>query len=470
MPVIDIRQFIEALEKSGDIVRIKQEVDWELEAGAIARRSMMLQGPAVLFENIKDYSRGYRLLGAPQASYRRIAVAMGMKPDSSPGLLMQEYEKRMERPIKPILVKDGPCKDKVYLKEKVDLFRLPVPFIDDGDGGRFIGTCHLVIVKDTDSDWMNWGMYRIMVHNRNHTGIFIHHGNQAGVLYLEKFLPLKKPMPIAIVVGASPLSVLMAATFFPPGESEVDYVGALQQEPVQLVKCETSNILVPAGAEIVLEGEIVPGAIIPEGPFVEYSGYQTGVEMRPVVRITALTHRADPILTMLGPSPFMSRTIGLGMKKHLLQHGLPVTNVNLPRELASMGLVVGLKTPHSPTAVTQLKNILLSNNMQYSMLIVVDEDVDVFNINEVLHALSAKCSAARGITILKDEYVSALTPHLTAEERRSRKGAKVLFDCTWPVDWSRERDIAPRGFYHDNYSRELREKIETQWKEYGFKQ
>lgn len=470
MPVTDMRQLIEALDKSGDVVHIKQEVDWELEAGAIVRRSMMLQGPAVLFGNIKGYPRGYRIIGAPQGTNRRIAVSMGMKPESSPGVIMQEYEKRIERPIKPILVRDGPCKEKVFLGKKVDLFSLPVPLIDDGDGGRFIGTCHMVIVKDPDSEWMNWGMYRIMVHDRKHTGIFLHHGNQAGTLFQEKFLPRKKPMPVAIVVGASPLSVLLAATFFPPGESEVDYVGALQQEPVQVVKCETNDILVPAGAEIVLEGEVLPEAIIPEGPFVEYSGYQTGVEMRPVVRITALTHRANPVLAMLGASQFMSRSIGLGMKKHLLQHGLPVTNVNLPRELASMGLVVGLKSPHSSTAVTQLKNILLSNNMQYSMLIVVDEDVDVFNFAEVLHALAAKCSPSRGIRLLKDEYVSALTPHLTAKERSSRKGTKVLFDCTWPPDWSMENDIPPRGLYHDNYSRELREKIESKWKEYGFKQ
>lgn len=469
MPATDLRQFIEALDKSGDLVRIKQKVDWELEAGAITRRSMMLQGTAVLFENIKDYPGGCRILGAPHGTNRRVAVALGMPPGSPPTAMTQEYEKRMEKPVKPVLVKDGPCKENIYTGKDVDLFRLPVPLIDDGDGGRYIGTCHLVIVKDPGSGWMNWGMYRIMVHNRDHVGIFVHHGNQAGVLYREKYLPQNRPMPVAIVVGASPLSVLMAATFLPLGESEVDYVGALEQQPVQLVKCETSDLLVPAGAEIVLEGEVLPGVQIPEGPFVEYSGYQTGVEMRPLVKVKALTHRKDPVLAMLGAGPFLSRATGAGMKKHLLEHGIPVTGVNTPREMWSMAVVVGLRSPHSPTAVTQLKNILFSNNIQYDLLIVVDDDVDVFNMSEVLHALSTKCSPSRGITIVRDEYVSALTPHLTDEERSARKGAKVVLDCTWPVDWTREKDIPPRGLYHDNYTEGLRKKIEGNWKEYGFK-
>lgn len=468
MAVKNIRQFIEALDKTGDVVHVREEVDWEYEAGAIGRRTILLGGPAALFENIRDYPPGFRLFASPIFNIRRIAVAFGLSPETPLEEINRVYQEAYHQAIKPVLVRDGPCKENIMTGNNVDLFQFPVPLIHRDDGGRYLGTCHLVINKDPDSEWTNWGMYRVMVHDRSHTGLFLHHRNDAGTIWETKYLPRKLPMPVAIVIGPSPLSVLAATLFFPYGISEVEKVGALQQEPVELVKCETSDLLVPAGSEIVIEGEVIPDFLLAEGPFVEFTNYQTGVELRPVVWVKAITYRNNPILTMLGASSFLAFAEGIGMKEHLLSHGIPVTDVYVPRELYRLGVIVGVKSHHSPTIVTQIKNALCSNKLSQTMIFVVDEDVNVYDLGQVLHAFSAKFNPSRSVRVFENEHISPLAPAFTEKERIAAKGSKVVFDCTWPSDWPAE-DIPSRAFYHESYTKEVREKVEGKWEKYGFR-
>ena len=160
-----IREFMEALDKSRDIVRIKEEVDWELEAGAINRRCYETQGPAVLFENIKDYP-GHRILGGSLGTYRRVALALGLDPETPIPAIHQEYERREQHPIKPVVVDSGPCKENVLMGKDVDLSLFPSPMIHDGDGGRYLGTWDIVVTNDPETGWTNWGMYRFMINTR----------------------------------------------------------------------------------------------------------------------------------------------------------------------------------------------------------------------------------------------------------------------------------------------------------------
>src|SRR3989337_3423539 len=152
MPFNDLSEFIERLRERGDLIEINNEVDWNLEAGAIMRRCNETNERAQLFNNIKGYPKGFRLLGSPLANLRRVAIALEMGPESSYREILDEYIKRRKNIIKPIIVSDGPCKENIYKGEEVDLFKFPAPLIHAGDGGRYIGTWDVGACKDPDSD------------------------------------------------------------------------------------------------------------------------------------------------------------------------------------------------------------------------------------------------------------------------------------------------------------------------------
>lgn len=475
MPFKDNRQFIAALDKTKDVVRIHEEVDWDLEAGAIARRACEKFAPAPLFERIKDYPPGYRIFGAPLSTYRRLATAMGLAPHSSVREIQGEYEKRITHPIKPLLVKTAPCQEIVLQGKDVNLLRFPAPMIHEGDGGRYLGTWHMVIVPDPDSAWTNWGMYRAMIHDRLHMGGGWHRHNHMGRLFYGKYQPRKKPMPVAMAIGADPLSSLIASAPIRAGEDEADYAGALLQEPVELVKAKTLDLLVPAHAEIILEGEISFQEQVPEGPFGEFPGYRTPQRtMAPAFKVKTITHRKDPIVTMtcLGiladdGAVSSSLTGAVALKKRLKDWGIPVTDVYVPPQAASLLVVVGVKALYANVA-TQVKNIIHSRWAWQDKVIVVEDDIDVFNLGEVLHAFATKCHPVRGIRVTDREVALSLTPYLSVEDRKWERGAGAVFDCTWPVEWSRETEVPQRMSFNEVYPQEVKDKVIKKWQKYGY--
>src|SRR3990170_3698448 len=290
MPFDDLRAFMKKLEEEGELVRVKEQVDWNEEAGAIVRRSSELGAPAVFFENVKDYPDRY-LAGGLMSAIRRVAIAMDLPASTPPSAIMAEYIRRTQEPIKPVVVETGPCKENILLGDKVDLWALPTPFIHAGDGGRYLCTWHAVIFKDPDSDWVNWGMYRAMIHEKDKLGILIQQ-NQHIFQIFRKYEARNQPMEVAIAIGLEPMSTFAACTFFPPNVNEAEMVGAMRGKPIELVRCETVDLQVPATAEIVLEGKVLPGVRRDEGPFGEYTGYRASDRgARPVVEVSAITHR-----------------------------------------------------------------------------------------------------------------------------------------------------------------------------------
>lgn len=473
----DIREFIDALDRTGDVVRIKQEVDWELEAGAISRRAYEMNGPATLFEKIKDYPEGFPILGGCLGTYRRVAIALGLAPNTPTNAIHEEYARREEQPIKPSVVASGPCKENVMMGDKVDLYRFPAPLIHDGDGGRYLATWCTVVSKDPDTGWTNWGMYRFMIHNKRSLVGTPAIGSHFWMVFQEKYISTNQPMPMAIAIGTDPLCSIVSTNAYRIGEDEADFAGALRQEPVELVKCETNDLLVPAHSEIIIEGEALPDMTAPEGPFGEYPGYRTqGANNGVLCRVKAITYRNSPIVTMIclgmpvdDNAVVAGMTTALSIKRRLKRRGIPVTEVYAPPEAACHLVIVSVKSGGCEVA-EQIMDMMTARRTRVTRLIVVDDDVDVFNLGQVLHAFATKCHPAKGTIVAELEgRVHSLAPAFSREERKRLYSATALNDCTWPPEWSTETDIPVKASFDMMYPRELKDKVTANWSRYGFK-
>ncbi|MBI4330392.1 MAG: UbiD family decarboxylase [Chloroflexi bacterium] len=474
MPFQDNRQFVETLQKTGDAVVVQKEVDWDLEAGAIARIVNETWGPAVLLEKIKDYPAGYRLLGSPLANFRRVAVAMGMSPETCFPDLLEEYDKRLRKPIKPVTVTKAPCKEVIIEGKDVDLFDFPAPMIHEGDGGRYIGTWHILVTRDPVTGWNNWGMYRVMLYDRTRMVGMLDPDQQGPSIVYANYQRSKKPVPFAIAIGADPISSFTAGNFFGRCEDETGYAGALRQAPVELVKCHTNDLQVPAHAEIILEGEIYPDIGLTEGPFGEFPGYSASPRRTwPMYRVTAVTHRNDPILTMscVGFPTDESHIVGsLGKthsyRKKLLDSGIPVADLFVPPQCGGMLVVVAIDPPY-PNMARRIGKIIMTGRLPH-YVIVVDGDTCVHDMDEVMHAIASTCHPVRGITSYDRDVGSPLVPFYTMEEKKWGVGAKAILDCTFPPEWGKEKTPRKMNF-NRGYPESIRDKVLKNWKKYGFK-
>jgi 4-hydroxy-3-polyprenylbenzoate decarboxylase len=475
MPYADLREFIARLERENDLVRIKEETDWNLEAGAIMRRCNELGAPAQLFERVKGCP-GFRLFGGTLSTFKRLALALDLAPDASYAEILDTYIAGRERMVKPVVVSTGPCKENIQIGDAVDLEKLPAPMLHDGDGGRYIGTWNVGACRDLDSDWVNWGMYRLMLQDRQTTGITIFPMNHAGIIY-RKYEDANRPMEYAAFIGNEPVTSLIACSGIPHGVNEVDVVGGVRNQPVELVRCETVNLMVPASSEIVLEGEVLPHERRDEGPFGEYPGYSvSGTFPKPFFKVKAVTHRNNAILTAscLG-TPVDECDIAMNiawcsdLKIDLVRSGLPITGVYIPPESAAHIIVVGTKTPYPGIAFRIASAIWANRNGQYiPRVMVLNEDVDISNLTEVVHAFATKCHPSKGTTLVEHPFNCPLTPYLPAEGRRTGAGGSyAVYDCTWPLDWKPE-DIPVKSSFKTIYPKEIQERVLRKWNQYGF--
>ncbi len=472
----DNREYIKRLEESGDLRIIEQEVDWDLEMGAITRKVCEEQAPSPYFKNIKDYP-GFESLGAPMATWRRLAIAMGMEADSAVPDICSEYVKRNQgEPIDPVVVEKSAaaCKDNILLGDDANLFHLPGPMVHDGDGGRYLATWHFVVSKDMDTQEINWGMYRMMVFDEKTMVGPVLPFSDMGKMFHGKYAPQNKPMPFAAVLSADPMSSL--ASCAPTQLPEDQFAGMLKGEPVEVVQCETCDLMVPANAEIIIEGEVIPGIEIEEAPFGEYTGYRTSPrEPRTVYRIKAITYRNNPVLMISNMGMpvdegqlLRSFSLALEMHKLLESQGIPITGVYMLPESTHHIVVVGVKTAYTGIA-QQIANLIYGSKLApwFHMTIVVDEDTDIYNKDEVIHALATKCHPIRDIHKYENAPGTPLNPYASPEERKTSTGAKVLFDCTFPLDWPKS-DLPIRVSFDNVYPQEIQDKVNENWKKFGY--
>ncbi|RPI76551.1 MAG: phenylphosphate carboxylase subunit alpha, partial [Desulfobacteraceae bacterium] len=196
----DNRAYIKALLETGDAVLVNEEVDWDLELGAIVRRTCEKKGPAAYFKNIKEYP-GFEAIGAPIATYRRLAIAFGLDPNTRIPDIAAEYLRRTKaaKVFPPKVIRDAPCQEVILQGDDANIMNLPAPMVHDGDGGRYIGTWHFVVAKDLDTPTINWGMYRQMLFDEKTMVGPVLPFSDMGKMFYNKYAPKNIPMPFATV-------------------------------------------------------------------------------------------------------------------------------------------------------------------------------------------------------------------------------------------------------------------------------
>jgi UbiD family decarboxylase len=458
MAYADLRAFVQRLDEDGELLRISEEVDWNLEIGAVSRRLCDLEtggtpAPAVLFENIRGYPAG-RLLTNTLASFRRYALALELDQTTPRLDLVRAFAERIKIPLPPrvLAANEAPCKENIITGDDVDVLMFPVPQWHKRDGHRYIGTFHACITKDIDSDWVNWGMYRVGVHDRNTLGLNIPAGgtSHARRIY-ERYVAEGKPMPIALAMGDCPTVPIVAAGSFPAGLYEAEMAGALRGEPLVLVKAETSDLMVPANAEIVIEGYVQPGELRPEGPFGEYTGYYGGGESpKPVIHVTCISHRDDPILigsqegVPLVDDHYMTAIQMSALTKHHLKETLRLPGIKevFYHPAANWDFCVVSAEKVFDGAANTIGHAVWSGPIGFNTgyadwVVVVDEDVDPSDINQVLWALVTRTNPIDDIHMVRKKgAVSYLAPNTSLDNRRRRlSGSGIVIDAGWPYEW-----------------------------------
>ncbi|MCD6400489.1 MAG: UbiD family decarboxylase [Anaerolineales bacterium] len=481
----DLRKWVEMLESEGELSRITEQVDWNLEIGAVARENMDRKGPALMFENIKDYTDTIckRLITCSLSTHARVALMLGLPKDTSYPDLIRVWRERAKKVIKPVVVETGPCKENILKGDDVDLYQLPAPLWQNRDGGRYIGTFHGVVTQDPDTGWTNVGTYREMIHDKNTTTMSVAQGQHIWFHWRKYKARGCKTMPLAVVIGWDQLLPAVASSPVPTGVDEYDVMGSLRQSPVELVKCETSDLLVPASAEIILEGELIldKSQFIPCGPFGEYTGHYGPENLRPPFKVKCITYRNNPIFqgTMEGTPINEDHTIcsvsHSAFVWDLLDERMTgVTGVNNDPSTAYANLIVQINNSYYGQVHQVAANVWSSHlsNMMCKNVIVCDEDVDIYDLNKVFWAFGYRVDPKTDI-IQYPGWVSALDPVVRPWDKMGpggNKGTRLLIDATKPIDnphqdeyWGEK--FAVVAYPDDNTMTKVRDK----WEKYGIK-
>lgn len=483
MAYVDLHAFIADLEKRGLLMRIKVEVDPELEITEISDRVVKSGGPALFFENVKGYKMPVvtNLFG----TLERMKLALGVEGLDSISAELLSIIHPAELPVTfldklkslpklsqlttffPKTVKSGPCKEMVQ-RDHPSLAELPVLKCWPEDGGPFI-TLPLVFTKDPVTGRRNTGMYRMQVYDDRTTGMHWHiHKDAAGHCDNLRQGGGGEKMPVAVALGADPAVIYAATAPLPPGIDEMLFAGFLRKEPVELVRCETVDLEVPAHAEVILEGYIDPLEKRLEGPFGDHTGYYSLADQYPVFHLTCVTRRKNPVYpaTIVGRPLMEDAFMGKATERiflPLIRLMLPeIVDMNLPFEGVFHNCVIVSIAKKYPGQAKKVMAALwgLGLMMLAKLIIVVDGDVDVQNLREVMWRVFNNIDAKRDVMMVEGpldalDHSSPL-PHI---------GTKMGIDATrkWPSEGYR------REWPGDVVMEErIKQLVDSKWSAYGF--
>ncbi|BBX63615.1 UbiD-like decarboxylase [Mycobacterium saskatchewanense] len=481
-PLKDLREYLRALESLGDIQVVDRPVSPVLEAAAITRWSTEQRGPAPIFVNLDGAERGFRMLGAAGAlssnadhPLARVALSLGLPYDVTARQLVEHLVKvHGETAIPPKLVSadTAACKQNILRGIDATLDRFPIPLVHEDDGGPYVNTWGIIVAQTPDRRWTNWSISRIMLlDNRRMTGLFLPQ-QHIGMIWAE-WEKIGKPMPFAVVQGGNPGVPMIGGMPIPAEMDEATFLGTLCGEPVELVKCETVDLDVPAAAEVVIEGHVSITRDVIEGPYAEFHGYalpETSPE--PVYTIEAITYRDNPIwpVSATGRPPDDSQ-IGpaLGVSAELVallrNAGLPISTAWLLVDTACHWMIITVtqdwrdKLPHTSIAefVHQIGLVMSTSRVgqMCPVTYVLDDDIDPSNTSDVLWALGTRIHPHRR----QEVWPVTILPWYQCysdEERHSGRGPIVVHDGLLPA----EGDGRPRpATFATLYPPEIRERV-----------
>jgi 4-hydroxy-3-polyprenylbenzoate decarboxylase len=385
--------------------------------------------------------------------------------------IMRVWVEKNDTKVPPKMVDSNaaPCKENIMRGDDVDLFKFPVPKFYPLDGGRYFGTAGFVITKDPESGWVNIGTYRLQLLEKNRLGTQFIKGKHSDIM-LKKYQAMGKPMPVAAIVGCDPIMFLMGAARVSAFDSEYDLAGSIRGEAIEIVETETNGLPVPAHSEIVVEGEVDADAFMQEGPFGEYTGYYSGVgaDPRNFIKVNCVTHRNDPIFwgTTVGRAVTdthmtMALTYGATLWQQLVAMKIPgIKAVYCPPEGSGRFLAIISMTQMYPGHADQVLTAAISTEMgAYGLktVIVVDDDIDPWDISRVMYALSFRFQPNRS-QVIKRGRSTPLDPSLPINARWIT--GRLLIDATIPYDW--EDKPIPIELDPDIVS-----KVQARWSELG---
>ena len=480
----DLREFIKLVEERGQLRRIKALVDSDLEAAEIANRMLQVGGPALLFENIRGTSVPVviNLMGTVE----RICWAMKMeKPEELEDLGRKLAMLQQPKPPKKISqaidfgkvlfdvlkAKPGgslfpPCQQVVIEEEELDLDLIPMLRPYPKDAGKNI-TLGLVITKDCETGTPNIGVYRLQKQSK--TTMTVHWLSvRGGARHLRKAAENGKKLEIAIAIGVDPLIIMAAATPIPVDLSEWLFAGLYGGSGVALTKCKTVDLEVPADAEMILEGTITPGEMLPDGPFGDHMGYYGGVEDSPLVRFHCMTHRKDPIYlaTFSGRPPKEEAMMAIALNRIytpiLRQQVSEIVDFFLPMEaLSYKAAIISIKKAYPGQAKRAAMAFwtVLPQFTYTKFVIVVDESINIRDPRQVVWAITSKVDPTRDVFILPD------TPFDTLDfaSERIGMGGRMGIDATTKIPpetdhpWGEVLESDPA----------IAERVARRWEEFG---
>lgn len=485
MAYSSLSEFVQALERAGELHRVKAPVSVELEITEIADRCVKAGGPALLFERpvgpdgreydipilINAYASGKRMnmaLGVESldAVAEEVAELLEIKPPE--GLIekvkMLPKLARMAS-FSPKTVGSAPCQE-IVETARPDLFSIPALKCWPGDGGRYITFGH-VYSRNPRTGRRNVGLYRVQLFDGTTAGMHMHLHHDGAQNFLDS-TKMNRRMEMAVALGGDPVLVYAASAPLPPGLDELNLAGFLRRRSVELVRCKTVNVEVPADSDIVVEGYLEPGELRREGPFGDHTGWYSLADDYPVFRVTAITRRRRPIYptTIVGKPPMEDYWLGSATGRiflPLMKMQIPeIVDIHMPPEGVFHNMVIASIRKAFPYHARKVMYALwgMGQMSLAKVIVIVDEDVDVRNVSEVAWRVLGSIDPRRDLVFV-DGPVDALEhasflPHV---------GSKVGVDAT--------RKWATEGFAREwpdeiVMSQEMREQVARRWKEYGF--
>jgi UbiD family decarboxylase len=465
----DLRDWLAKVDSRGELKRL-EGADWDLEISSILDPKVRGEDTSVLlFDSIKGYPKGYRIVCGPLHTTNRVADCLNLLEGSPVELVeslrhgLLQWETNLGN-YPPKVVDTGPILENVHSGDDVNLFEFPAPRYHELDGGRYIGTGHAVITRDPDNGEVNLGTYRIMVHDEKTAGFFATPGHH-GRIHYEKYHEAGQACPVAISIGHHPL--IFAVSCNSLQGCEYNWAGAIRGEPIKVITEEVTGLPIPADSEIVIAGWCPPGKLRMEGPFGEWTGYYGSWESSaPIIEVERIYHRNNPIIhgvrnTRPPSENSLFRSIFTSAQLHneLAKSGIPdIRGVWRSEAVLDPFVVISIKQRYAGHAKKAALITSQSNALQVSRyVIVVDEDIDPTNIRDVVWALGFRSDPKSDIDIVRNSQSNSLDP-LIRKPATAFFGSIAIIDACKPYDWI---DEFPKAV---EVSQELAAKYREKWK------